>query len=108
VTPLILLFHEGYLYVGDTAVGAIRRYDAKTGAYVDNFIPDNGQGIGTPFDLQHFAFGPDKNLYVAAELSKRILRYDGQTGNFIGDFVPSSEGFSPSGLTFGPDPARTL
>ena len=47
VIPLILLFHEGYLYVGDTGAGAIRRYDAKTGAYVDNFIPDNSQGMGS-------------------------------------------------------------
>jgi len=145
--PLILLFHEGYLYVGDTGAGAIRRYDAKTGAYVDNFIPDNSEGMGTPFDLQHFAFGPDqdrpfpggagavrprrdhgatgdhlegqdqglpsagrehsegpyKDLYVAAEISKRVLRYDGQTGAFIEDLVPSDAGFSPSGLTFGPD-----
>jgi DNA-binding beta-propeller fold protein YncE len=103
VVPLILLFHGGYLYVGDTGAGAIRRYDAKTGAYVDNFIPDNSQGMGTFGDLQHFAFGPDKNLYVAAELSKRVLRYDGQTGAFIDSFVPSNEGFSPSGLTFGSD-----
>jgi DNA-binding beta-propeller fold protein YncE len=103
VAPLILLFHEGHLYVGDTGAGAIRRYDAKTGAHVDNFIPDNSQGMGTFGDLQHFAFGPDKNLYVAAEISQRILRYDGQTGEFIEDFVPSREGFSPSGLIFGPD-----
>lgn len=104
VAPLILLFHEGYLYVGDTGAGAIRRYDAKTGAYVDNFIPDNSHGMGVNIgDLQHFAFGPDKNLYVAAELSMRVLRYDGQTGAFLDEFVPSSQGFHASGLTFGSD-----
>jgi sugar lactone lactonase YvrE len=104
VTPLILLFHEGYLYVGDTGKGAIRRYDAKTGAYVDNFIPDNSRGLGEIFgDLQFFAFGPDKNFYVTATSSTRILRYKGQTGAFIDDFVPASEGFAADGFAFGPD-----
>jgi glucose/arabinose dehydrogenase len=102
--PLVLLFHEGYLYVGDTGAGAVRRYDASTGAYVDDFIPDNSQGMGgNPGDLQHFAFGPDRNLYVAAQITRRVLRFDGETGAFMDEFVPSSEGFSPSGLTFGPD-----
>jgi len=101
--PLLLLFHHGYLYVGDTGAGAIRRYDAKTGAYVDNLIPDNSQGMGTFGDLQHFAFGPDHTLYVAAQISERVLKFDSDTGAFIGDFIPKSEGFSPSGLIFGPD-----
>jgi WD40 repeat protein len=104
VIPLILLFHEGYLYVGDTGAGAIRRYDAKTGAYVDNFIPDNSQGMGTFGDLQHFAFGPDKDLYVASQLSNRVLHYEGRTGAFVGEFVSSNAGLNgPSGLIFGPD-----
>jgi DNA-binding beta-propeller fold protein YncE len=103
VVPLILLFHDEYLYVGDTGAGAIRRYDAKTGAYIDNLLPDNAEGMGTFGDLQHFAFGPDKSLYVAAEISKRILRFNGQTGVFIGNISGSDDGFSPSGLTFGPD-----
>ena len=96
--PLVLLFHGGYLYVGDTEAGIIRRYDAITGAYVDDFV-----GLPSPasvFDLQHFAFGPDGNLYIAAEVSRQVLRYDGTS---LDIFVPTSDGFSPSGMTFGPD-----
>jgi len=105
VIPLLLLFHGDYFYVGDTGAGVVRRYDAQTGVFVDNFafIPVDSQGTRTPFDLQHFAFGPDGNFYVAAEISMRLLRYDGTTGDFLGDFIPASEGFNPGGLTFGPD-----
>jgi streptogramin lyase len=101
--PLILVFHEVYLYVGDLGTGAIRRYDAKTGAYVDNFVPDYSQGMGAG-DVQYFVFGPDKRLYVASFASNRVLRYDGRTGAFIDEFVPGNAGLNqPVGLTFGPD-----
>jgi len=102
VFPLILVFHDGYLFVGDTGTGAIRRYDAKTGAPVDTFIPDNSHGMGVFGDLQSFAFGPDGNLYVLSQIDNRVLRYNGHTGAFIDEFVPGNAGLDqPAGVTFG-------
>jgi DNA-binding beta-propeller fold protein YncE len=105
VLPLVLVFHEEFLYVGDPASHAIRRYDAWTGAFVDTFVQDDPaaplMGI---WDPQHFAFGPDGDLYVAAEYADRVLHYDGETGQLLDQLVTADSGFSrPSGMTFGPD-----
>ena len=79
----------------------IRRYDARTGTYVDTFVqdhPDNPLRAG--FDPQHFAFGADGHLYVAGESSDRVLRYDGATGAYLGDLVSPADGFQrPSGIS---------
>lgn len=107
---------DGLLYVCDNRPdggGAVLRFDGKTGAFVDAFVPNdftkNG-GLSEPLDL---SFGPDGNLYVSSSfvvqannnLSGAVIRYDGRTGAFIDYFVaPGSNGLSfPWGLTFGPD-----
>lgn len=101
--PIGMVFHDGYLYVGDVVRSAILRYDGTTGAFVDVFIPDGSQGMAFG-DPQHFVFGPDGNLYIGAEYTDRILRYNGTTGAFIDEFLPASAGFpSPGGIAFGPD-----
>lgn len=105
VLPLILVFHNGLLYVGDPGSHAIRRYSAGTGEFVDTFVQDDPSApmMGL-WDPQHFAFGPDDNLYVAAEYSNRVLRYDGNTGALMDQFLSADSGLTrPSGLTFGPD-----
>lgn len=123
--PTDLAFRpDGLLYVSDYTTdgrppatddpnppgrgGAVRRYDARTGRYVDDFIAPGAQGKPGPegLDGPHaFTFGPDANLYIASSLSSRILRYDGQSGAFIDAFVPPERGGlrSPEGLVFGPD-----
>ncbi len=109
LVPLTLVFHEGYVYVGDPGIQAIHRYDAVTGAFVDTFVqgPDvdgDSEPEMTFGDPQHFAFGPDGHLYVAAEYSNRILKFDGQTGAFLREVLGPFDGFTrPSGLVFGPD-----
>ena len=106
VVPLILVFRDGLLYVGDLGTRSIRRYDAFTGEPIagGTFIETAPQGTGGG-DPQGFEFGPDGNVYVASEATSRVLRYNGSTGAFIDEFVPAGpDGVaSPSGLTFGPD-----
>lgn len=107
--PLTLVFHEAYVYVGYPFAQEIRQYDAATGAFVDTFVQNgdfDGDGsVDMTFgDPQHFAFGPDGHLYVAAEYSNRILKFDGQTGAFLQQVLGPLDGFTrPSGLVFGPD-----
>jgi streptogramin lyase len=103
VLPLFLVFREGRLYVGDAVAGAIRMYDATTGASLGDFVPPGDHGM-IPFDPQDFKFGPDGQLYVASEATGRILRYDGVTGAFIDEVVPAGpDGISAAGFAFGPD-----
>jgi DNA-binding beta-propeller fold protein YncE len=108
--PLGLVFGpDGNLYVGDVGAlaqggRAIRRYDGRTGAFIDVFVRSGSGGLGAA-DPQLFVFGPDGNLYVASSSTHRVLRYAGGTGEFVDDFVPAGSGGlnAPSGLTFGLD-----
>ena len=106
VVPLIPVFRDGILYVGDLGTRQIRRFNAFTGAPIGDgsFIATAPQGSG-PGDPQHFVFGPDGNVYVASEATGGVLRYNGQTGAFMDVVVPNdADGVpSPSGLAFGPD-----
>lgn len=80
-----------YLYDG-TFIGppTIKRYDGKTGAFLDDFVSaSNNGGLQTSSLLR---FGPDGDLYVSDYAGSAIKRYDGQSGAFIGDFVSPGVG----------------
>lgn len=107
---------DGLLYVCNnmpTGGGSVLRFDGKTGAFVDAFVPNDSTkngGLSEPLDL---TFGPDGNLYVSSSFvvqgnnfqNGAVIRYDGRTGAFIDYFVaPGSNGLAdPWGITFGPD-----
>jgi hypothetical protein len=106
---------DGNLYVGvrddegnmsHPKGGRIARFDAITGAFIDDFVPRGSGGLQHP--LGH-VFGPDGSgnldLYVTDEDGHDVKRYDGTTGVFKGSFVPAGTGLisDPLGLTFGPD-----
>ena len=98
---------DGYpeLYVASYGTDSILRYDGKTGAFIDEFVPAGRGGLDGPRMIR---FGPDANgdgiqeLYVAAG---DVLRYDGKTGAFLDVVVARGEGGLDGavGLTFGPD-----
>ena len=108
----ILFGPDGNLYVADHIEGAgtntVQRYDAATGAFLGDFVPNNSGGIKNP---QGMVFGPDGedggqlDLYVASAGNGKVLRYDGTTGAFRGEFVAGGSGGldHPFGITFGPD-----
>lgn len=108
VDPTGLVFGpDGNLYVSGTSQifagpDQVLRYDGKTGAFIDVFVPAGSGGVVDPVGL---AFGPDGNLYVSSFATHQVLRYKGQTGAFIDAFVPVGSGglFRPTGLVFGPD-----
>jgi DNA-binding beta-propeller fold protein YncE len=93
---------DGDLYVSSGTVGVIR-YNGKTGAFIDNFVPVGSGGLSTiPLGL---TFGPDGDLYVGDYGHQDILRYNGTTGAPLGTFVTSGSGdlARPYALTFRPD-----
>ena len=96
---------DGNLYVTGNNVagsGAVRRYNATTGQYINTFV---SQGSGGLSGVRGLAFGPDGNLYVASANTDEVLRYNGSTGAFIDEFVTAGLGGidTPDGLTFGAD-----
>ncbi|MFL5357947.1 hypothetical protein [Archangium sp.] len=91
---------DGRLYV-TTRADEVRRYNARTGAFLGVFVPAGSGGLSDGNDME---FGPDGNLYIPDFLPSSVLRYDGRTGAFLGPFVPpGSGGLSfPVTLTFMP------
>jgi DNA-binding beta-propeller fold protein YncE len=91
------------LFVVDSStLSSVKRYDEKTGAFLDDFVRPRGGGLLLPTNL---VFGPDGDLYVASGNigPGSIKRYDGTTGTFLGDFVmPSGGGLQePEDVIFG-------
>ena len=95
------------LYAGGT--GAIKRFDAVTGASLGNFTSGP-----TLYAVWGLAFGPDQNLYASSfnscspgptctTTNSAILRFDGRTGAFIDTFVTNLRGGmeEPNGIGFG-------
>ncbi len=80
----------------------VKRFDASTGASIDTYVPDNGNGLNLPHEL---LFGPDLNLYVCSAGNDSIYRYDGFNGTFLGAFVPSGSGGLdyPASMIWGPN-----
>jgi WD40 repeat protein len=92
---------DEYLLVGlDTPGGGILRYNATTGAYVDQFV----SGALLNNGVRGFVLGTDGNLYVSSQSDDIIREYSGTTGAFIQNFAGNSTGASFRGdLILGPD-----
>jgi DNA-binding beta-propeller fold protein YncE len=88
-----------YLAVSDNVspgFGQVRRYDGRTGAFLDVFASD-----ARLRDTRDFVFGPGGNLYVASTAGS-VFRFDGRTGAFLDIFARLPAG-GAAGLIFGPD-----
>jgi hypothetical protein len=100
------------LLATDSLRGAVVRFDAKSGAYIDDFVAP-GNELEWP---QGIALGPDKNVYTTEwphrygpnDFHASVHRYQGSTGFFAGEFAragsPTNDFSGMLGdLTFGPD-----
>jgi sugar lactone lactonase YvrE len=104
---------DGNLYVGypggQAAHPSVLRYDGRTGAFLDAFVPEGSGGLSVPTGP---LFGPDGNLYLRSGLDRpgAVLRYDGTTGTFIDEFVPYGSGglVSNKGFVFRNSDPTTL
>ena len=90
---------DGNLYVSCFSVNQVKRYNGRTGEYIDDFCGGNGLEHAGQMD-----FGPDGNLYVCSAGSNEVKRYNGRTGEFIDNFISAGSGGidRPLGFAFGP------
>lgn len=91
---------DGHLYTATNA--GIARYDGRTGAFIDVFVPMGRGGLTDPRALLFEANG---DLLVSDAGTDCILRYAAAGGDFLGVAVESSAGGmdNPEDLTFGPE-----
>jgi sugar lactone lactonase YvrE len=92
-----------YLIAGSHDNNSVLRYDESTGAFVDQFDPQNLANLNNPTGG---VFGSDGNLYVGSgpflKSNQSVLQYNGTTGAFQTVFA-SQNITSPRGVLFGPD-----
>lgn len=98
---------RGYLLVPDYDKHNLLRFDAATGAFVDEFVSRKSGGLNQPYIA---LIGPhDGHLYVTTGhfdgpgQIKSVLRYDGTTGAFLDEFVQRGQMDMAHAVMFGPD-----
>jgi hypothetical protein len=82
-------------FISDSLNHRVLRFNAVTGAFVDEFIAPRSGGLAKPYGT---AFGPDKHFYVSSGGTSTVNQYDGRTGEFIRIFCRVSGG--ARGLVF--------
>lgn len=94
------------LYIGDAGDDSVRRFDAATGAYVDDFVSPGSGGL---FGVRGLIFDGDGNLLVSDQnvnqpTNGEVLRYQGSTGAFLDALVPEPMApYAPRGMVLGVD-----
>lgn len=94
---------DGNLYVCSSLSGAVLRFNAHTGQFIDKFVtsgPPRGQSL-SPTSI---SFGPDGSLYVGIAQGS-IYRYNSRTGGYLGYVTPlfADRSLSIDSMEFGPD-----
>ena len=91
--PVNLWFDGPDLFVIDWSVGGVRRFDAASGEYVEDFVTGMTNAEG-------YAHGPDGRLYLGDWGSHVVNAYDGATGRFDGQFISGGGLQNPNSLLF--------
>ncbi len=73
-----------FMFVSSNKTNSIKRFNAETGAFIDDFIAAGSGGLGKP---QEIIFGPDGHIYVTGFNNSQIKKYDRDTGAFLGNFT---------------------
>jgi len=98
---------DQYLLVSNREGRNILRYDAQTGAFVDELVAADSGGMVVPYGM---TLGPDHNLYVTSWSNDTfpasnpvVLKFDSNSGEYLGTFASASGMSAPADLVFGPD-----
>jgi DNA-binding beta-propeller fold protein YncE len=94
---------DNLLYVASEGSNQIKRYNWRTGAFIDDFVSRGAGGLNGPTGIAWDAAG---DLYVASFNNDAIFKYDGVTGQFLTTVVASGQGGlngPDNGMLFGPD-----
>lgn len=98
--PRALIFHEDVLWALDRS-GRVSSVNAADGRLLERLLPIGDIGVPPPLDATAFAFGPDKNIYIADGQRDQIYRMNPQTGQLSAFIAPNSGSLDrPSGLAF--------
>ena len=103
ILPVSLLAQQTsgpYVYVSSRDDNSVKRYDAATGAFIDNFVTPGSGGLVRP---QEVVFGPDGHLYVTGFSNPNIKKYDRDTGAYLGEFSTGFNLSQPTKMTFHDD-----
>lgn len=79
---------------------SIKRFNAQTGEYKDDYISPGSGGLSTPQDVIE---KPDGNILVSGRGNTSILEYDKTSGAFIKPFTTGYSLDNPTKIAFGPD-----
>jgi DNA-binding beta-propeller fold protein YncE len=90
---------QDYLLVSSISTNSVFRYDAATGALIDNFA--SGGGLSSPAGL---VINPNNgNLLVVGAQNNQVLQFNINTGAFMNVFTSGGALGTPDGIAYGPD-----
>lgn len=105
--------HADILYVGDGADNTVKRFDARTAAYLGPLVPAQGDGLLGPMGM--LRKGKDilvVNQNLGQPFNGEVLRFNRRTGEFGGALIACQETlhrpcdpdspFTPRGMIKGP------
>ena len=99
----ILAQHQSsgpFVFVSSNKTNSIKRFNAETGEFIDDFIAAGSGGLGKP---QEIIFGPDGHIYVTGFNNSQIKKYDRDSGEFLGNFTRNYTLNLPTKTTFHTD-----
>ncbi len=94
---------QDYVYVSSRGTHSVKRYEAATGAYIDDIVAAD---FTKRTLTQEVLFGEDGKLYVSFRRgpeSVAIHRYDPMTGEDLGAFTNGYDLDEPTKMSWGPD-----
>ncbi|QQS36135.1 MAG: T9SS type A sorting domain-containing protein [Ignavibacteriales bacterium] len=92
--------NEYEMLVSSRNTHSVKKFNAQTGDYIDDFISTGSGGLSYTQDLK---IGTDGNVLVSGRGNTGILLYDKMYGDYIRQFTSGYVLDNPTKITFGPD-----